>query len=268
MIHKIIITHILLLFVVAKPTVAQNDTVNQINDKGLKQGYWKKAYPNGGTMYEGYFKDGKPAGMMTRYYESREVRVRMQYDENSDYVKTMFYYNDGEIAAEGTYYHEKKDSLWKYYSFYTGTITSTEVYNKGLKHGVEKQYYANGQVSEETEWVNNAKHGFWNQYFDDGLLKLKTTYSYNQVNGVYTLYWPNGNLFILGHHLDNKRHGTWTFFTDEGKKKFEIVYHKGKAENEEEIIKKNQEFFKMVEENVGKFEDPSIEDVMPSRGYY
>jgi len=73
---------------------------------------------------------------------------------------------------------------------------------------------------------------------------------------------------ILGHYLDNKRHGNWTFFTEEGKKKFEILYKYGKAENEEELIKQNQEFFKMVEENMGKYEDPTIEDVMPSREYY
>ncbi len=219
-------------------------------------------------MYEGHFKNGKPVGIIKRFYETGEVRVIMQYNQKSDYVKTKFFYNDGELAAEGTYFQEMKDSTWNYYSFYTGTLTSTEVYNKGAKHGIEKQYYPNGQVSEEIDWVNNAKHGIWNQYFDDGTLKLKTSYSYNQLNGPYTLYWPNGNLMIMGHHLDNKRHGTWTFFTDEGKKEFEIIYKYGKAENEDEILEKYKEFFKMVEENIGKFEDPTIDDVMPSRGYY
>ncbi|MBN2522901.1 MAG: toxin-antitoxin system YwqK family antitoxin [Bacteroidales bacterium] len=258
----------LFLFVASIDANAQNDTVNHVDNNGLKQGYWKKDYPNGKLMYEGYFYNGKPVGIMKRFYETGEVRVIMQFNQNSDYVKTKFFYNDGELAAEGTYFQEKKDSTWNYFSFYTGTLTSTEVYNKGVKHGTEKQYYPNGQVSEEIDWVNNAKHGIWNQYFDDGTLKLKTSYSYNQLNGPYTLYWPNGNLLIMGHHLDNKRHGTWTFFTDEGKKEFEIIYKYGKAENEEVIIKQYQEFFKMVEENIGKFEDPTIEDVIPSRGYY
>ena len=253
---------------IATLVFGQNDTVNQVDTKGLKQGYWKKEYPNGKTLYEGQFKDGKPVGIMKRYYETGELRVKMFYCENSDYTKATFYYDDGEIAAEGTYCQEKKDSLWKYYSFYTGTITSTEVYNKGVKNGIEKQYYPSGQVSEETEWVNNAKHGIWNQYFDDGIQKLKAFHSYNNVNGPYTLYWPNGNILILGNYVDNKRHGNWTFFTEEGKKKFEILYKYGKAENEEDLIEQNQEFFKMVDENMGKFEDPTIEDVMPSREYY
>ena len=266
--NRIIISLSLVLYLATTITMAQNDTVNQVDNNGLKQAYWTKDYPNGKPLYEGWFKDGKPVGIMKRYYESGELRVKMLYKENSNYIKTCFYYNDGEIAAEGTYFQETKDSIWNYYSFYTGTLTSTESYSKGVKNGIEKQYYANGQVSEEIEWANNAKHGIWNQYFDDGKLKLKTFYSYNQVNGAYTLYWPNSNIFILGHHLDNKRHGNWTFFTDEGKKKLEILYNNGKAENEEEIIKKNQEFFKMVDENIGKFKDPTIEDVMPSRDYY
>ncbi|MGD2034573.1 MAG: hypothetical protein PVF73_05915 [Bacteroidales bacterium] len=247
---------------------AQHDTINQTDENGLKQGYWKKEYPNGKLLYEGHFKDGKPAGTMKRYYETGELRVIMQYDENPDYVKARFFYNDGETAAEGTYFQEKKDSLWRYYSFYTGSLTSTEMYNKGVKHGMEKQYYPNGQVSEKTEWVNNARHGIWNQYFDDGTQKLKTFYSFNKVNGAYTLYWPNGNVFILGHYVDNKRHGNWTFFNDEGKKELEIKYNYGEAENEEELIQKHREFFKMVEENIGKFEDPTIEDIMPSGGEY
>ncbi len=265
--HKRTLSLTVVLFI-ATLVFGQNDTLNQVDNMGLKQGFWVKKYPNGKTLYEGQFKDGKPVGIMKRYYESGELRAKMFYPENSEYINTTFFYDDGEIAAEGRYYQEKKDSLWKYYSFYTGTITSTEVYNKGVKNGIEKKYYPNGQVSEETEWVNNAKHGIWNQYFDDGVKKLKTSYSFNNMNGSYTLYWPNGNIFILGHYVDNKRHGNWTFFTEEGKKKFEILYKFGKAENEEELIKQNQEFFKMVDENMGKFEDPTIEDVMPAREYY
>ena len=157
----------------------------------------------------------------------------------------------------------KKDSLWTYYSFYTGAITSTENYNKGIKQGMERKYYPNGQVSEEIEWNDGIRNGVWNQYFEDGTVKLKSFYSSGKVSGPYTFYWPNGNLYIKGQFVDNKRHGKWFFYTDEGKLKSEIDYYFGKAENEDEIIAKDQEFFKMVEENMGKFEEPTIDDVMP-----
>lgn len=249
--------------------IAQNnDTVNQTDASGLKQGYWEKNTPDGTPIYKGYFRNGKPVGEMRRYYETGELKAIMNYPEEGDRVYTRFFYNDGETAAEGYYVQNRKDSLWTYYSYYSGAITSTEMYTRGIKHGMEKKYYANGQVSEELMWENNVKHGVWKQYFDDGTLKLAANYSYGKVSGLYIFYWPNGNLYIKGQFIDNKRHGKWVFYTDEGRLKSEIVYHYGKAENEDEIIEKDQEFFKMVDENIGKFEDPSIEDVMPGAGDY
>lgn len=242
---------------------AQNDTVNQVDEMGRKQGYWEKTFPNGKLMYKGYFKDGEPVGKMYRYFDTGELKAIMLYKENSPKVYTRFYYDDGELAGEGMYNDSRKDSLWTYYSFYSAAITSTENYVDGIKQGLEKKYYPNGQVSEEIEWNNNTRDGVWNQYFDDGTIKLKSFYSNNKVTGPYTFYWPNGNLYIKGQFVDNKRNGKWFFYTDEGKLKSEIDYHYGKAENEDEIIAKDQEFFKMVEENIGKFSDPSIEDVVP-----
>lgn len=247
---------------------AQNDTLfNQTDSQGLKQGFWRKHYPNGNVMYEGQFKDGKPVEELRRYYESGDLRVIMNYKKNSRPVYTRFYYDDGEIAAEGLYLDKKKDSLWKYYSFYTGALTSTENYILGEKSGMEKKYYSNGQISEEIEWENNARHGVWNQYFENGKPKLKAGYSFNAVNGAYTFYWPNGNVLIMGHYVDNKRHGHWTFFTDDGKIKSEIDYYYGQAKKEKEMIEKDQEFFKMIEDNMGKFQEPTIDDLMPGSRY-
>jgi antitoxin component YwqK of YwqJK toxin-antitoxin module len=248
--------------------VAQNDTIfNQTDALGLKQGYWKKEYANGKLMYKGFFKDGRPVGEMQRYYETGEIKAIMKYNNKSEYVKTCFYYNDGELAAEGLYFKEQKDSTWNYYSFYSGKLTATETFNKGLKNGVEKHFYESGQLSEVIEWQNNFKHGAWNQYFEDGTQKLKASNSFNKVTGLYTVCYPNGRLFILGHYIDNKRHGKWTFYEDDGKVKTEIVYNYGKAENEKEIMEKDKEFFKMVDENIGKFSEPTPEDLMQGRGY-
>lgn len=262
------LTFLLGLFSISFTASAQNDTINQVDVHGLKQGYWQKHYPNGKLMYKGCFSNGKPVGEMHRYYETGELKAIMKFKPASEKVYTEFYYDDGEKAGEGYYVQNRKDSLWTYYSYYTGTITSTEMYVNGVKHGFEKKYYSKGQVSEEIEWSQNMKHGAWNQYFEDGTVKLKTSYSYNNLNGPYKFYWPNGNIYIIGNFVDNKQHGIWSFFTDDGKKKSEIIYNNGKSENEEEIIARDQEFFKMVEENMGKFEDPSIEDVVPGGSIY
>ena len=80
------------------------------------------------------------------------------------------------------------------------------------------------------------------------------------VNGRYYFYYPNGLIMISGTFIDDKRHGPWAFYDDNGKEKYKIQYDFGKAENADELIKKDEEYFKMIEENIGKFEDPSLED--------
>jgi antitoxin component YwqK of YwqJK toxin-antitoxin module len=243
--------------------IAQNDTVfNQTDEQGLKQGYWKKSYNNGNLMYKGFFKDNKPLGKMIRYYESGGLQAILEFRNDIESTQAKLYYEDGEISAEGNYINTLKDSLWKYYSFWTGALVSEEYYIKGKKNGVQKSYYANGNVSEETEYKNDIKDGHWIQYFEDGKKKLEATYRWNKVNGRYTLYYPTGNVYILGNFDENKRHGTWTFYDEEGNEKYKLRYNLGtlNEEDKEQIEEKDTEFFKMVDENVGKFEEPSIEN--------
>lgn len=248
--------------------LAQSDTTfNQFNEKGLKQGFWKKNFPNGKLMYRGYFIDDKPVGEMKRCYESGSIRAIMVFDTNTPYVAIKQYYEDGELSSEGFYYETLKDSIWKYYSYYTGTLVSEESYVKGVKHGIEKIFYENGQVSEEIEWKNNIKDGIWNQYFEDGKDKSGASFALNQLNGKYVAFYADGALMVLGYFFDNKRHGTWKFYNEDGTLKYEIKYNNGIAENEEVIEERDDEFFKMIEENIGKYSDPTIDDIMPGGGF-
>lgn len=248
-------------------TFAQTDTVyNQTDKNGLKQGFWKKEFPNGKLMYKGCFKNGKPIGEMRRYYETGELKAIMSYKDGSDRVYTKIFYDTGELASEGYYVNEKKDSTWSYYSYYTNTLTASENYTRGIKNGIEKHYYENLQVSEEILWKNDMKDGSWNQFFEDGKPKLKTTYTQNKLQGVYIVYYPDGSLYIVGGYLDNKRQGKWTFYDENKQIKSEIVYNLGKADNEEEIMKRDSAYFKMIEKNVGKIPEPTPDDLVP-RGF-
>ncbi|MBN1952137.1 MAG: toxin-antitoxin system YwqK family antitoxin [Bacteroidales bacterium] len=270
MLHKILT--ICLLFLSVALVAQENDTINRLDAKGLKTGYWEKKSPEGKFIYQGYFKEGKPIGEMRRYYETGELKAIMLYEEGNDRVKINFYYNDGEAAAEGWYYQNQKDSLWTYYSFYSATVTSTENYVRGQKHGLERKFYENGNVSEEIGWSNNMKHGVWKQYYENGVVKLSTGYSYGKVSGPYLVYGETGDIYIKGQFVDNQQEGTWYYYDIDGKVKSELVYKNGVVENEDQLIDKDLEFFNMVEENIrlGKFKEPTMEDVMPGGGrdYY
>jgi antitoxin component YwqK of YwqJK toxin-antitoxin module len=264
---KKILLYFLVLGLSFQVAISQTDTAfNQVDTKGLKQGYWKKYYPNGKLMYRGQFKDNNPIGEMHRYYESGGLQAFILFNNDGESAKAKLFYEDGKLSAEGNYYQMQKDSLWKYYSYYTSALVSDEFYVKGKKNGIHRSYYENGQVSEETEWLNDYKEGKWIQYFPDGSIKMKTNYSFNMVNGRYYFYYTNHIIMILGNFVDNKRHGPWAFYDENGKEKYIIEYEYGRALNDDKILESDEDYFKAIEENIGKFEEPSLEDFFPGGG--
>jgi antitoxin component YwqK of YwqJK toxin-antitoxin module len=236
---------------------AQSDTLfNQTDAHNLKQGYWKKDYPNGKIMYRGFFKDNQPTGELRRYFESGALKAILIYDTKGEYAKARLFYEDGSLAATGVYYHSLKDSTWTYYSFYDKAVTTRENYAKGVRNGMAINYFNNGDVSEKLEWMNNKKSGIWEQYFKGTQPRLKAHYVNNKLDGGFLVYNENGKLYIAGTYTNDMRTGKWTFYNEDGTTEKQVVYNMGKAETDENLDAGQQEFFRTIDEAEGKFEEP------------
>lgn len=247
---------------------AQSDTIfNQSDVNNLKQGYWKKNFPNGKLMYKGFFKDNKPVGEMRRYFESGALKAVLNYDSKGEYAHARLLYEDGQLAAEGRYFNSLKDSTWVYYSYYDRSITTRETYLKGARHGMITQYYNNGDISEKTEWKNDKKSGIWEQYFKGNTLKLKASYLDNKLEGDFLVNYEDGRPYVKGSYLHEQRNGKWTFYNEDGTVKTELDYTGGKAAGEDKLDEEQQIFFRQIDENQGKFEEPDESNFLipPSR---
>lgn len=254
---------LILLFFPVTGTFAQPDTVfNQTDANGLKQGYWKKAYPNGKLMYKGFFKDNKPVGEMRRYFESGALRAILYYNNTGEHVRAREFYQSGKIAAEGNYINSRRDSTWVYYSFYSGSVTSRESYCKDVRDGLMINYYPNGDVSEKIEWKNGKKSGIWEQYFMGNVLRLKTGYIDNKLQGDFIVYYANGKPYVHGKYLNDLREGKWIVYKEDGSTARELDYKLGKSADEEKLEKEQQELFKQIDENMGKFKEPDETDFL------
>ena len=260
-----VITAFLFLFTLnASSVVFQKDTVfNQTDSKGMKQGWWKKSYPNGKLMYKGYFKNDKPVGELIRYHESGVVKAIMDYDTKGEYARTKIFYEDGTIASEGNYYLSKKDSVWNYYSYYDKKIRSKETYEKGMKTGFSYQYYPSGVISEKIGWKNGEKEGAWEQYFEDGTLRLKASYSDDKLSGDFVVYQGKNFPLTQGKFVNDVREGLWLFFDENGRLDMKINYTNGKPDNEEALTQKQIDYFKKIDQNIGRFTEPNPYDLMP-----
>jgi antitoxin component YwqK of YwqJK toxin-antitoxin module len=246
----------------------RQDTVfNQTDSKGWKQGYWKKYYPNGNLMYKGFFKDDKPVGEMKRYFESGNLKAILIFDEKTDYSSAKIYYEDGTLASDGFYSGSKKDSIWNYYSYYDRQLKSRETYKKGVKNGFSYQYYPGGNCFEKTEWKNELKDGVWEQYFEDGSVRLQAVYNHGKLAGNYIVYYSKGRPMVSGRYENNRREGNWVYYNENGSVNQEICFSDGKPLNEKELTTQQQEFFRKIEENIGKYNDPEPDEFFHRNRY-
>lgn len=65
------------------------------------------------------------------------------------------------------------------------TLLDETIYVNDRKHGVERHWFANGQLQRETPYVNGEKHGIEREWLWDGTLKTE----YESVAGEYFTQW-------------------------------------------------------------------------------
>ena len=208
------------------------ETLNQTDNEGRKQGTWSKEYENGQERYRGQFKDDLPVGTFFYYYEDGGKSSEVQY-EGGDGVraKATFFHKNGAIMAEGYYENQKKVGTWKYYDDQT-ILSSVEEYKDGKLHGTSVVYFLNGQVAAEVPYVDGLKTGPFVEYFQDGTVRMKGTYQDNTYTGEYKQYYQGGQIMIEGQYKAAVKDGLWVYYADNGAIKAQQVYEKGKMVKE------------------------------------
>ncbi|MDR2848745.1 MAG: hypothetical protein LBV39_06525 [Bacteroidales bacterium] len=254
--------YLFLLLMFTAVSLSAQQTKNHRDAQGRKQGYWEAVDREGRLVYSGTFKDDKPIGEMKRYHSAGGVRVIMLYRENSKKIYSRFFWQNGELAAEGNYIGNKRDSLWTFYSYYTRKITYQQMYENGMRNGKSQNFYATGAVNEELLWVNDQKIGEWRQFFESGQPKLTATYRNNQLEGDYVVYYPDGKKETTGQYRNGLPDGDWTYYNPNETVATTIVYKNGIIINEEQLTEEQQKFFQLIEAKKGSIKEPDIDDFM------
>lgn len=263
----------LLFFISVLAKGQGTDTVlNQTDNQGRKQGFWKGYYETKKPdevkkiKYTGYFKNNKPVGTFKRFYEDGTLKAIMNYDATGVNVYTTLYYQNGAKAAEGKYIGTLKDSIWNYYSYYDKSLSNKENYIKGKKEGVSVNYYASGKKSQELEYKNDIKDGIWKQYYENGSLKLSTQFKEGKRTGAFAVYYSNGKIEWKGTYVNDMKHGKWTHNHSDGTLDSDIEYTNGVAKNAETIDSKESRILELLEKNKGIIAEPDENNIMLGPG--
>jgi antitoxin component YwqK of YwqJK toxin-antitoxin module len=222
---------IVCLFLLISGNILAQNTINQIDAQGRKQGSWTKKDAEGKLIYQATFKDDKPVGEMKRFHLNGVVKAIINFEEGSDISDAQLFDERGKIIAKGKYAGQKKTGAWNYLK--DNKIVATETYQDGKKNGISKRFYQTGELLEESNWRNDRLNGIYRTYFQNGKPYLECNYSEGLRNGVFVIWFPNEVQELNGFYANNIQDKEWNYFDENGKLLYTLEYSGGELLNPE-----------------------------------
>lgn len=235
--------------------VAAQNTLNYTDGNELKQGWWKKTYPNGRTLYEGRFENNKPVGEWRRYHENGKLKALLVHSEKSDSTWAKLYDTDGKLTAEGLYIDEKKNGMWIYFS--EGRKISEDNYADGSKEGMSRTFYATGEVLEEIPWKDHKRNGKYRALYTNGKPFFECFYKDDKRNGVCISYFEDGKIKLDAFYQNNLPEREWKFYNETGELLYTLQYANGLLQNPEILDEMETRRLKEMERQGKTIEDPA-----------
>ena len=173
---KHFLLYILLLFSVS---LSAQDTINQIDANGLKQGYWITYYKEKPEQIkeEGRYKDNKKEGIWKTYFITGKPKSEITYKNNKPNGYAKIYYPNGILQEEGIWKGNKWVGQYRFYHKNGKPAYEWNYNESGKREGIQKYYYDNGQLMIEGNWSNGKEDGVIKEYDRNGHLKVEKTFN-------------------------------------------------------------------------------------------
>ncbi len=221
----------LLLFIFSYAVEAQSDTLNKLNSKGQKQGYWIKT-EKGKKVYEGRFHNDVPQGVFKYYNPDGKITNISRFEKNGSVTYTTLYHPSGNISASGKYVNKQYDSVWTYLND-GGKKLKVESYKLGVPHGIWQIFDPkDGILLDEKHFVDGKKHGPWRTFYTTGEPRFELKYVNDEATGEYKCFYTSGKLWHKGFYKDSRFDGIWISYAENGPILRRMKYENGeKVEN-------------------------------------
>jgi antitoxin component YwqK of YwqJK toxin-antitoxin module len=96
-------------------------------------------------------------------------------------------------------------------------------YSGQLLHGEFSKYYLSNQLAAQGVFQQGLKNGVWKAWFENGNLKMITRWKNGLQHGIAIAYAENGTVRTKGRYTNNMKQGEWIDF----EKKDTLRYKKG-----------------------------------------
>lgn len=214
---------------------------NKLDEKGLKQGTWKGIFEESKRpRYQGTFEHGKEIGLFKFFDDTKAgtIIATREFNAKDNSCYTTFFNQKSNKVSEGKVVNKKFDGEWKYYHENLPLIMTTEFYANGKLNGVRKVFYRNGNIAEETTYVNDVKEGNYKKYTENGVILEETIYKKGEYDGQAIFRGADNQISGQGLFKNGKKVGMWKIL-EEDKLKNVNMNKQGKKFQKKVNVKEN-----------------------------
>ena len=127
--------------------------------------------------------------------------------------KGKLVYNDGKIHGKVVKWYEN------------GNIWYISEFKRGIKNGIHKVYYVNGQIKDSTQFVNGKEHGKFYSFKLNGTKESEGFFKMGLEDSSW-IWFNKGFVRIEGTFKNGLRNGKWIFNYPGTNKKEHIAFFK------------------------------------------
>ena len=192
-----------------KKTYFINDNLYEeyeVNEDGLRNGYYKSFHDNGQLRLELSYSEGKQnPGTIISYHKNgnkaREVVLSKNGNLNGAFTE---WHDNGQLKKQGVY-NEDVRTIQKEWEENGNVHIESELNEKGERHGVTRLYHKNGQLQVEENFTNGIQDdGTVISYYDNGSKARQIIRLRGDLNGKFSEWYQNGKQKIEGTYNNGK----------------------------------------------------------------
>lgn len=175
-------------------------------ENGLENGSNKCWYDNGNLKWENYSVKGKSQGIQKSWYENGQQSFEGNYVLGVENGRVKEWYENGQVKSDSNYELGKRIGWQKYFSK-DGEPIGLAFLNEG--DGNLIIYFEDGSKSYEYFYKNGLKNGVCKGWYKNGNIKAEVEYSKGNINGYDKYYYENGkiswqNFYLGGNYISGK----------------------------------------------------------------
>lgn len=254
-----------------KGFISRKEEINRYDKNNLKVGIWKTFYNNRRTKTEATYKNNLLNGYLKYYSPDGQLDkaelyidgILQEEGENSINFEIIPTYSDNGKVIEETTYNAlgQKDGVSRQFND-SGEVVKSSIFNndfliaeggtidkQGRKQGYWKEYYLNGKLKNEGEYLDNQKYNKWKYYYENGKAEQIGKYNKNgkPIND-WIWYYQNGDtlryeqyrmgfedgflvektdsgtVITKGDYIDGYKEGEWYYEMNDHIEKGKYVY--------------------------------------------